>query len=163
MAQSLVQNYLHLIFATKDRSMWIKSPIEGDLYRYIGGIIRNKKSCMIEIGGTENHIHLVVRLHQDEALSALVRDVKACSSSWIKTQVPHFAWQGGYGGFSCSKSQLETLLNYVRNQKEHHLKQSFDEEMTDLACKWGFRWYWDGESKTQAWEPVIPTKRLDQE
>ena len=154
MTQSLVQIYVHLIFITQGRSMWIKPSIEAKLYAYIGGIMRNKKSSLIDLGGIENHIHLVIRLHQDEALSALVRDLKACSSAWLKNQVPHFAWQAGYGGFSCSKSHLSALLSYVRRQKEHHHSQSCDEELDDLAGKWGFRWYWDDESQTQGWDPV---------
>ena len=151
MSQSLVQIFVHLIFATKGRHMWIQPEMEDDLYAYLGGIVRNRKSVLIKGNGTENHIHLVIRLHADVALSSLVRDLKSNSSTWMKKMEPRFSWQGGYGAFSCSKSQLDTLLHYVERQKEHHRAHTFEEEMKGLAEKWGCRWEWDEETDEQSW------------
>lgn len=119
----------------------------------MGGIVRKRKSVVIKANGTQDHIHLVVRLHQDVALTSLVRDLKAASSSWMKRIEPDFKWQAGYGGFSCSISQLDRLKGYVANQKHHHMHKSTDEEMRDLAKKWGFQWMWDPVSLTQVWQP----------
>ncbi|MCB1041479.1 MAG: transposase [Acidobacteria bacterium] len=132
---------------------WLRPSFEVELHAYMGGILRNRKTVLLRANGTEDHIHMVIRLHQDAALSHVVRDLKAHSSSWMKQREPDFAWQGGYGAFSCSASQLGGLYQYVEKQKEHHREVTFEEEMKKIADKWGHRWIVNDETGEQTWEP----------
>ncbi len=93
---------------------------------------------LVEIGGIENHVHLLVRLNKVAFLEDLVRTVKARSSQWIRQTFPHipsFKWQQGYGSFSVSFSQLDVLIKYIRNQEEHHKTESFEDEYTGFLRK----------------------------
>ena len=131
MADTYTQIYIHIIFAVKGRSNLISSSWKNELYKYITGIITNEAQKLIAINGMPDHIHLLVGLKPTIALSNLVRDIKANSSrfvnekSWIKGK---FEWQHGFGAFSYSHSQLDTIINYINNQEEHHKKKTFKEE-----------------------------------
>ncbi len=141
MAHSCVQNYLHIIFATKDRSSLIPMEIETRLHQYMCGISRESKSPVLQINGTDNHIHILLNLHPAIALSTLVKEVKSYSTSWIKKEgFGSFSWQEGYGGFSSSKSHVEQIRRYIENQKEHHKLKSFDDEIELLNRQWGTTW-----------------------
>ena len=131
MAQSLAQVYIHLVFHTKYNSVTIREDDLPALFAYIDGIIVNKKSMVIQIGGVPNHIHILCTLPRTVSMADFVEDIKKCSSKWIKTLNPYysqFAWQGGYGIFSVSASAVEKVKRYVMNQKEHHRKKTFREE-----------------------------------
>ena len=131
MAQSLAQVYIHLVFHTKYNSVTIREDELPALFAYIDGIIVNKKSMVIQIGGVPNHIHILCTLPRTVSMADFVEDIKKCSSKWIKTLNPYysqFAWQGGYGIFSVSASAVEKVKLYVMNQKEHHRKMTFREE-----------------------------------
>ena len=131
MADTYTQIYIHIIFAVKGRRNLISSSWKNELYKYITGIITNEAQKLIAINGMPDHIHLLVGLKPTIALSNLVRDIKANSSrfvnekSWIKGK---FEWQHGFGAFSYSHSQLDTIINYINNQEEHHKKKTFKEE-----------------------------------
>ena len=101
------------------------------------GIARNCRFDILAIGGTENHVHVLLSLPARLHLVDLIRDLKANSSRFMKTQVPGFAWQDGYSAISVSPSQLETVKRYIANQPKHHGKQSFDEEYLALLEKAG--------------------------
>ena len=131
MAQSLAQVYIHLVFHTKYNSVTIREEDLPALFAYVDGIIVNKKSMVIQIGGVPNHIHILCTLPRTVSMADFVEDIKKCSSKWIKTLNPYysqFAWQGGYGIFSVSASAVEKVKRYVMNQKEHHRKKTFREE-----------------------------------
>ena len=131
MAQSLAQVYIHLVFHTKYNSVTIREDELPALFAYIDGIIVNKKSMVIQIGGVPNHIHILCTLPRTVSMADFVEDIKKCSSKWIKTLNPYysqFAWQGGYGIFSVSASAVEKVKQYVMSQKEHHRKMTFREE-----------------------------------
>ena len=131
MAQSLAQVYIHLVFHTKYNSVTIREEDLPALFAYVDGIIVNKKSMVIQIGGVPNHIHILCTLPRTVSMADFVEDIKKCSSRWIKTLNPYysqFAWQGGYGIFSVSASAVEKVKRYVMNQKEHHRKKTFREE-----------------------------------
>ena len=131
MAQSLAQVYIHLVFHTKYNSVTIREEDLSALFAYVDGIIVNKKSMVIQIGGVPNHIHILCTLPRTVSMADFVEDIKKCSSKWIKTLNPNysqFAWQGGYGIFSVSASAVEKVKRYVMNQKEHHRKKTFQEE-----------------------------------
>jgi putative transposase len=123
----------HIVFATKDRAPLINSAWEDELYRYIGGIIRNHKGEAIEIGGMPEHLHVFARFEPVEAVSDVMRDVKASSSKWIRrVHEPKFGWQRRYGAFTVSESASEAVRRYIRDQKIHHTKHSFESEYIEL-------------------------------
>lgn len=110
------------------------------LYPYVGGVVRNKGGGLIRIGGVADHLHLVVRLRPDIALSDMVRLVKANSSKWVNERQEgggRFAWQAGYGAFTVSPSQLPALTEYVECQEEHHRVRPFREEYVAILKKHG--------------------------
>ena len=106
MGQSLVKNYIHITFSTKNRNNIITDDIEEELYNYIGGICKNLKCNPVKIGGYKNHVHILCLLHKTIALSNLIEEIKSHSSKWIKTKGDKFKifyWQNGYGSFSESE------------------------------------------------------------
>lgn len=105
------------------------------LYRYIRGILKNKNCHLYRIGGTEDHIHIITHIHPAVALAQLVKDIKLASSGFIKSEhiFPDFnGWQEGYGAFTYGISAKDILIEYVKNQKEHHHKETFREEYERL-------------------------------
>ena len=131
MAQSLSKIYLHIIFSTKNRLKIIKPEIERELYTYIAGILKNLDCSAIQIGGTSDHIHILNTLSRSITISDMVGLIKKDTSKWIKKKgqkFNKFYWQNGYGVFSVGQSKLNTLKSYIANQKEHHMKISFQEE-----------------------------------
>jgi REP element-mobilizing transposase RayT len=105
------------------------------VYEYIGGTLRAKKNELIEIGGTNDHIHILARLSPTLAVADVIRDVKANSSKWINEQPEVksvFEWQKGYGAFTVSYSLLGAVETYIQNQEKHHRKKSFQDEYIDL-------------------------------
>lgn len=106
-----------------------------DLFKYIGGIFREKKQKLLAIGGIADHIHLLFGLKPNIAISDLIRDVKASSSGFVNDERftrGRFRWQEGFGAFSYSRSQLDSVVKYVLNQEKHHAKRSFREEYIGL-------------------------------
>ena len=132
MSQSLVDIILHLVFSTKERRPWIKPDVEEELYQYIFGVGRNLGCPIIKINGVEDHIHVLIQLGRTTPISKLISEMKSSSSRWIKTKGDHykdFSWQGGYGGFSVSRPNLEGAKKYLSLQKEHHKTMTFKEEL----------------------------------
>jgi Transposase and inactivated derivatives len=147
MPQSLVKILVHIVFSTKDRIDLIPVQLEDELYRYIHGIIENKGARLIIAGGISNHIHLLVSLGRMD-VSELIGDIKRSSSVWMKDKgVRKFYWQKGYGAFSIGQSQVAEVSRYIRNQKEHHSKQSYQDEFRALCNKYEVeideRFVWD--------------------
>jgi putative transposase len=141
MAQSCVEVYLHIVFSTKERAPLIVPEMENRLYAYMQGIAKKRLVSILNINGTNNHIHILLRLHASVALSNLVKELKSYSTSWLKKEgILNFEWQDGYGAFSCSKSHLEPLVKYIKNQKDHHKYKTFEEEIKILTHKWGTNW-----------------------
>ncbi len=140
MAQTLTRLLVHLVFSTKDRRPLIDAEIEARLHAYLGGICSNLESTALAIGGTENHVHLLVNLSKNVALSAFMMTLKKESSRWIKTvsgACADFHWQDGYGAFTVGESQVEAVTEYIRNQKERHKTVSFEEELVAFAQRYG--------------------------
>ena len=139
MPQSLAQNYLHIVFQTKNRAPLILPEIEGALYEYMGGICKNLESPSLIIGGHRDHVHILCRLSKIMSLSEFTQKIKSTSSKWVKSKSPslnNFYWQDGYGAFSVSQSHIEVLINYIKNQHLHHQKISFKEEYLKLLTKY---------------------------
>ncbi|CAM3946661.1 IS200/IS605 family transposase [Flavobacterium jumunjinense] len=101
------------------------------MYQYITGIIQNQEHKVLAINGTEDHIHIFIGMRPSQSISDLLQDIKASSSKWIndkKFLKIKFEWQSGYGAFSYSKSHVDKVINYIKNQEEHHKKETFKEE-----------------------------------
>jgi len=138
MSRSYVLNYVHCVFTTKGRTRLI--PNTDPLWAYMRGIARNCGFDILAIGGTENHVHLLLRVPPGRNLVEIVRDLKSNSSRFMKTDVPGFAWQDGYSALSVSPSQLDAVRRYIANQKEHHRKRTFDDEYMSLLDKAGVKY-----------------------
>jgi len=139
MGQSLAQNYVHIVFSTKNREALIYPPHESALHAYIGGVCKTLASPVLIVGGYTDHIHILCMLSRKMALMTLVQKVKAYSSKWMKTQnesLENFFWQDGYGAFSVNPSQIAIVLHYIKNQHEHHRKKTFQEEYRAFLKKY---------------------------
>ena len=131
MGQSLSQLYVHLTFGTYNRYPFIHPDWEAQYHAYASGILKNYESPALIINSVPNHTHILFRLSKNHALAKVVEMVKKESSKWIKINTPasKFAWQAGYGAFSVSSSKLKVVENYILNQKEHHKKLNYKEEV----------------------------------
>jgi len=124
----------HIVFATKYRKPTIREDIQKRLYEYLGGTLRAKKGHLIEIGGVEDHLHLLAHFSPSLALSDVVRDLKANTSKWMKDElsIDDFEWQKGFGAFTVSYDRVEAIRKYIQNQKEHHRTKTFQEEYIEF-------------------------------
>jgi len=123
----------HLVFGTKNNIPLISSAWEDELYKYLGGIVRNHNGEPIEINCMPEHVHVLARLEPVQALSDFLRELKAGSSKWLRrTHQPNVAWQRRYGAFSVSESAADIVREYIRNQKVHHQKKAFENEYKTL-------------------------------
>ena len=132
----------HIVFRTKDSTPTIKQDKADQLYAYISGIIKNKNSHLYRINGIQDHLHIITDLHPSIALADFMREVKASSSLWMKNSglFPSFkGWAEGYGSFTCSYMDLGKLIDYVKNQQEHHRKKSFEDEYRSLLIDSGVK------------------------
>jgi putative transposase len=137
MAGTYTNLNFHLVFSTKERRQLITTNIEAELYKYIGGIVRNLDGHLLAANGMPDHIHLLVKLKPKVAISDIVRDIKANSSAWLneQTKIYKFGWQDGYAAFTVSQSQIERVKGYIRNQKNRHKRMSFKEELLELLVR----------------------------
>ena len=150
MGQSLVKNYIHIIFSTKLRAPLILESIENELYSYIGGICKQLECYPVKIGGYIDHIHILCMLSKKIPLMKLLEEIKAHSSKWIKTKddtLKKFYWQNGYGAFSVNPYEVDKVIAYIENQKEHHRKKTFQEEYRAFLKKYNVKfdekYVWD--------------------
>lgn len=150
MPQSLANVLIHIVFSTKNRAPFIKPEIEGELYPYLSTACRTMKCPAHKVGGIADHVHLVCSLARTVTIADLLEAIKADSSKWIKTKGPQyasFAWQNGYGAFSIGQSQLETVKRYIAGQREHHGKQTYQDEFREFLRRYEIeydeRYVWD--------------------
>jgi len=140
MANTYTQIYIHVVFAVEGRQNLIRSENNDEFQKYITGIVSGQKQKLIAINNMPDHVHILIGLKPDLALSDLVRDIKAGSSGFINRQRwvrGRFGWQEGFGAFSYSRSQLDTVIRYIQNQQKHHAKKSFRQEYVELLEKFG--------------------------
>ena len=139
MPNTYSQIYIQIVFAVKGRESVIKENFREELQKYISGIISNRNQKLFAIHCMPDHVHILVSIKPDIAISNLVRDIKANSSSFIKEKefVKKFSWQEGYGAFSYSKAQAPIVVNYILNQPEHHRKTTFKEEYLKMLQDFG--------------------------
>jgi len=133
------QIYIQVVFAVKGRDNLIHSNWEEELYKYIGGIIRNKGQKLLAINGMPDHIHILIGMKPSCCLSDLVREIKKSSNELANKKKfvrGKFQWQEGYGAFSYSHSALDKVITYINNQKEHHKKRTFKHEYLEFLRKY---------------------------
>lgn len=126
---------IHIVFSTKFRHPYLNEKWRDDLFAYIGATAREHKATVVASGGIEDHVHLLVKIHPSYAIADTVRHLKANSSRWINEGHRvncRFEWQRGYGAFSVSQSMAATVKQYIRNQRQHHEKQSFRDEYLSM-------------------------------
>jgi putative transposase len=150
MGQSLVKNYLHIVFSTKHRQELILPPFEDELHAYLGGICKKLESPPIIVGGYTDHIHILCSLSKKIALMKFMEELKSNSSKWFKTKdksLENFYWQDGYGAFSVNPWDIEKVIKYIADQKEHHSKITFQDEYRAILKKYEMeydeRYVWD--------------------
>ena len=138
MASTFSQLYIQVVFAVKGRENLLQKPWREEVFKYMSGIIKGKNQKPIIVNGVTDHVHLFIGLKPSMPLSDLIRDVKNNATNFInenKFLKGKFSWQEGYGAFSYSHSQLDTVYQYILNQEEHHKKKTFKEEYLDFLQK----------------------------
>lgn len=131
--------HYHLVFSTKERRNFIDPAWRERLHAYLGGATRTLDAIPEAIGGTGDHVHLLIGLRATHCLADVLRDLKSASSEWVHQEIRMaiFAWQEGYGAFTVSASSRQRVAQYIRNQEEHHRKRTFQEEYRELLEKSG--------------------------
>ena len=143
MSHSLLKIWIHGIFGTKDRTSLIKNTFEAQLHIHIKEKLENTLDCKVRIiNGTEDHIHILFLLSPNYTLKEIFQNVKGESSHWVNQSDfinNKFAWQTGYGAFSVSESLIKEVEQYITNQKEHHKKMTYTEEVNLFIKKYELR------------------------
>ena len=150
MPQSLSKVIVHIIFSTKNREPWLDSNVRRRMHAYLATICRDLDTDYVHVGGVSDHVHIVTTLPRTLSQAQLIEQIKKTSSKWIKTldaRCHGFSWQRGYGAFSVSPSRLDSVLDYLNKQQEHHRTRTFQEEYRELFRKHGVdfdeRYVWD--------------------
>jgi REP element-mobilizing transposase RayT len=150
MGQSLVKNYVHIIFRTKHGQTLIQPPWDAEMHSYLVGICKNLECQPIKVGGYTDHVHILCLLSKKVALMNLLEKLKSGSSKWMKTKdasLRNFYWQDGYGAFSVNPSEVETVVAYIENQHAHHRSSTFQEEYRSFLEKYSVeydeKYVWD--------------------
>jgi putative transposase len=136
MPQSSMATYIslnvHVVFATKARTPCIKSIWKPELHAYLAGTAKGLQTIPFAVGGTDDHVHMLLALRATHNVSDLVREIKKSSHSWAVERERNFAWQTGYGAFSAGTAELARLTRYIENQEEHHREMTSFDEMRRL-------------------------------
>jgi putative transposase len=138
MANTYTQCYFHLVFAVKNRDSLIKKEWKDELEMYITGIVQNHRHKLLAIGAMPDHLHFLIGYNVNQLIPDLVEEIKTSSNSWIKGERLSrfkFEWQKGYGAFTYSRSQIDTVVKYILTQVEHHKKKTFKEEYLEILEK----------------------------
>jgi putative transposase len=140
MSHSYICNKAHIIFSTAGRRKWIPEEVQPELWKYIGGVARAYGMKAQKVGGVEDHVHILLSIPATMSVAKAVQVIKANSSRWMKIKVKLFAWQKGYAAGSVSASRIEQVSRYISNQKQHHRKQTFENELLEFLQKHGIEY-----------------------
>lgn len=143
MSNTYTKIYLHLIFAVKGRESLIPTLAQPNIHAYMAGVLRRSGHYPIIIGGTDNHVHILIDYTPTKLLPDTVRELKVSTTKFINTQgiIPYmFAWQRGYSCFSHSQSQIEAVKEYIRRQYEHHKGVSLRDEIVRIYARHGIEY-----------------------
>ena len=143
MPHSYISNLMHCVFSTKERRRIITPEIRERLWPFMGGIARENNMKALAIGGTADHIHILVSLPAIMPIAKAIQLIKGGSSKWLHKAFPaqhDFAWQEGYGAFSLSISHVRNTVAYIQRQEEHHRGKSFKDEFRGFLKKHGIEY-----------------------
>ena len=151
MPQSLSRIYLHVTFSTKNRERWlIDADLRKALHAYVAGTIKHLECVPVEVGGVEDHIHILCLFPRTRSVADVVKETKRVSTNWLHekaVELQGFHWQAGYGVFSVSQSNVAAVVGYIRNQEEHHRHLTFQDEyrafLRKHAVEFDERYVWD--------------------
>jgi putative transposase len=150
MPQSLAKVYLHVIFSSKNRVPVLLDDWRDELFRVMGGTANNLGCQSLIVGGTNDHVHMLIQLGRTITMADAIGKIKSTSSAWVNQNhapATPFHWQAGYAVFSVSQSSVEAVREYIRRQPEHHAKKSFQDELRDwlrrYEIEWDERYVWD--------------------
>ena len=135
MAHTYYQNLYHLIWSTKERRPLIPSESKQRIFEYLGGAFKTAGCIPLQVGGMSDHVHVLLGIPPKFAISEVIRDVKVCSTKWIGATLPdckQFSWQEGFGSFTVSVSQKDSVYQYILRQEEHHKTRSFTDEFKEF-------------------------------
>lgn len=139
MSQSLAKILLHIVFSTKNRQEFLHDQIRNDLHLYLAEILKDLGCFAYAINGTEDHVHILCEISKKLPICDIVKKLKTCSTNWlknIKNFNRNFYWQEGYGVFSVSASNKKIVLQYIKNQMQHHKKSTFKNEFISFLKKY---------------------------
>jgi REP element-mobilizing transposase RayT len=140
MANTYTSLHYHVIFSTKNRERHINAEVEQRVWAYLGGVARKHGMSALQVGGFEDHVHVLAMTPLTLSPSQIAQFLKGDSSKWIHEEFPalrDFAWQDGYGAFTVSKSNLPEVIRYIQQQREHHRKRTFQEEYREFLRRHG--------------------------
>lgn len=139
MAQSLSNVLVHAVFGTFGRARLITRSVQPRMHRYLSGVLTNHGCQSLQVGGVEDHVHLLFLLSRTMTIAQVIEKVKTASNTWMKDewQAEEFAWQGGYGAFSVSERDKAQVMDYIKNQPQHHHRRTFEEELATLSQEHG--------------------------
>ena len=152
MAHTFCHCCVHIIFSTKERyPFFADHDLRSELHRYLGGVLKSLGCKPVQIGGVEDHVHVLCILGKQVTVADLVKELKRVSSKWLGegsgSMIKKFSWQSGYGAFSVSSSAIGEVISYIANQEEHHARMSFQNEYRSLLNKHGLdydeKYLWD--------------------
>jgi REP element-mobilizing transposase RayT len=134
--------HYHIVFSTRSRARLIHDEWRAELHRFLGGTIKSLEGIPLNVGGVEDHVHLLVGLKPIHKLADVLRDLKKSSTKWIheRGHARQFTWQKGYGAFTVSKSNLVKVRQYIGDQEEHHKRKTFQEEYRELLERHGIEY-----------------------
>jgi putative transposase len=142
-SHSYVSSLFHCVFSTRERQSTITFDFKQQLWAYAGGIARENSMKALVIGGTQDHLHLLISLPSTLSIAKAIQLIKGGSSKWVHDSYPQhqeFSWQEGYGAFSVGISQVEDTIAYIQTQEAHHHKQTFQGEFLAFLKKHGMEY-----------------------
>ena len=148
MSQSLSSIYLHAVFSTKERQPFlVDSRFRKEVFAYIAEVSKRVNCPPVEVGGFDDHVHVLVRFGKTISVADWMKEIKRVSSGFVRERNPEFAWQTGYAVFSHNASDVEVVRDYIRNQEEHHRVVNYQVELRKLMSEHGIEWdekyFWD--------------------
>ena len=140
--------YLHAVFSTKDRIRFLDTPeLQSELHSYLGGVSKKVDCQPLIVGGVEDHVHILAAMGRGVSQADWIKEMKRVSSIWMKERHANFGWQSGYGIFSVSVSDIDSIRQYIASQEEHHREVTFQDEFRRLleehSLAWDERYVWE--------------------
>ncbi len=143
MAHSFTSLHFHIVYGTKNHAPMLTEGFVDRVYSYVIGLVQRRQCAVVAIGGTADHVHILLRMDQSRAVADVMREIKSVPSRWVRETFPEqrdFAWQEGYGAFAVSTPGLPRVKAYIAGQAEHHREVSFREEFLSFLDRHGIEY-----------------------